>query len=191
VPVSDKNYQKARRSASKIHEKLRPFSQNNLEQRAGALVVAFAIFVFLVGQFMFLVGQPTRIPAAYTFGNGGIEALKGAGVPEDLLVNLGLLLPQRFASQQELMEAVHNIAGDAMTLDIQRSIVANIETVPASIGFQPVEVGYYALFTFGPLIFVVAGAYLQQISRLKFAGIEIEKSSVDQISTSTSLGIRR
>jgi len=191
VPVSDKNYQKARRSASKIHEKLRPFSQNNLEQRAGALVVSFAIFVFLVGQFMFLVGQPTRIPVAYTFGNGGIEALKGAGVPEDLLVNLGLLLPQRFASQQELMEAVHNIAGDAMTLDIQRLIVANIETVPASIGFQPVDVGYYALFTFGPLIFVVAGAYLQQISRLKFAGIEIEKSSVDQISTSTSLGIRR
>jgi hypothetical protein len=52
-------------------------------------------------------------------------------------------------------------------------------------------IGYYALFTFGSLIFMVAGLYLPQILKLKVAGIELEKSSVDQITTSGTLGISK
>jgi tetratricopeptide (TPR) repeat protein len=191
IPSTDKNYHKARRSIAKIAEKLRPFSPNNLEQKAGVWVIAIAVFAFLVGQFIFFVGQPQRVPPGYKFSIAGVEALKEVGIPEDLLVNIGLLVPQRFDSQQALGQAVNGIVGDAMTLEIQKLIVENMESVPGSTEFQPVDVGYYALFTFGPLIFVVAGAYLQQISKLKFAGIEIEKSSVDQISTSSSLGISK
>ena len=51
--------------------------------------------------------------------------------------------------------------------------------------------GYYALLTFGSLIFMVAGLYLPQILKLKVAGIELEKSSVDQIGTGGTLGIRK
>ena len=52
-------------------------------------------------------------------------------------------------------------------------------------------IGYYALFTFGSLIFMVAGFYLPQILKLKVAGIELEKSSVDQITLSGTLGISK
>jgi hypothetical protein len=51
--------------------------------------------------------------------------------------------------------------------------------------------GTYALLTFGSLIFMVAGLYLPQILKLKVAGIELEKSSVNQITISGTLGISK
>ncbi|MBI5043815.1 MAG: tetratricopeptide repeat protein [Nitrospirae bacterium] len=52
-------------------------------------------------------------------------------------------------------------------------------------------IGYYALFTFGSLIFMVAGLYLPQILKLKVGGIELEKSPVKQITTSEPLKISK
>ncbi|MEQ8203118.1 MAG: tetratricopeptide repeat protein, partial [Smithellaceae bacterium] len=51
------------------------------------------------------------------------------------------------------------------------------------------DAGVYALLTFGSLIFMVAGFYLPQLLKLKVGGIEIEKTPVEQVSTSMSLGI--
>lgn len=191
IPPTDKNHQKAKRSAKKITDKLRPFSPSNLEQRAGGWVILIAFIAFLVGQFMFFWGQPVRVPPGFRLTEAGVDALQAAGVPDELLLGAEALVAERFDSQKDLLDAVAALFGEAMTLDIHRTLVVNIEPVPAAMDFQQVDVGFYALFTFGPLIFFVAGAYLQQISRLKFAGIEIEKSSVDQISTSGSLGVSK
>ncbi len=53
------------------------------------------------------------------------------------------------------------------------------------------EIGPYLTMTFVPLIFLIIGFYLPHILKLKFAGIEIEKSSVQQITMAGSLGIRK
>jgi tetratricopeptide (TPR) repeat protein len=53
------------------------------------------------------------------------------------------------------------------------------------------EPGYYALLSFGALIFMIAGLYLPQILKLKVAGIQLEKSAVDQITTPSTLGISK
>jgi hypothetical protein len=53
------------------------------------------------------------------------------------------------------------------------------------------EPGYYALLSFGALIFMVAGLYLPQILKLRVAGIQLEKSAVKQITTSSTLGISK
>ncbi len=61
-------------------------------------------------------------------------------------------------------------------------------------GKQPgnqIDVGYYVLLTFGSLMFILAGLSLTQLLKLKVAGIELEKSAVDQITTSGSLGISK
>ncbi len=47
----------------------------------------------------------------------------------------------------------------------------------------------YALFAFGSLLFMVAGFYLPRLMKLKVGGLELEKSPVDVVSTTTSLGI--
>lgn len=59
------------------------------------------------------------------------------------------------------------------------------------VGAGAVGVGSYALLSFGSLMFMVAGLYLPQILKLKVAGIELEKSTIDQIATTGSLGIRK
>ena len=53
------------------------------------------------------------------------------------------------------------------------------------------EPGYYALLSFGALIFMVAGLYLPQILKLSVGGIKLEKSAVEQITTSSTLGISK
>ena len=49
----------------------------------------------------------------------------------------------------------------------------------------------YSALTFGSLLFMVAGLFLPQILKLKVAGIELEKSSTSQISSTGPLGISR
>jgi len=50
--------------------------------------------------------------------------------------------------------------------------------------------GYYALLTFGSLLFAVAGLFLPHVLKLKVGVIELEKSPVEQIATLSSLGIK-
>ena len=59
--------------------------------------------------------------------------------------------------------------------------------------FKPekTNLAYYVSLAFGSLAFMVVGLYLPQILKLKVAGIEIEKSSVEQISPSDTLGINK
>jgi hypothetical protein len=56
---------------------------------------------------------------------------------------------------------------------------------------KQIDTGYYVLLTFGSLMFILAGLTLAQLLKLKVAGIELEKSAVDQITTSGGLGISK
>lgn len=56
---------------------------------------------------------------------------------------------------------------------------------------KDISMPFYSTSTFGAFIFIVVGLYLPQILKLKVAGIELEKSVVEQVSTSVSLGITR
>lgn len=50
---------------------------------------------------------------------------------------------------------------------------------------------YYSTFTFGSLLFIIAGLYLPNLRRLKLVGIELEKKPVEQIGASMPLGVTR
>jgi hypothetical protein len=50
---------------------------------------------------------------------------------------------------------------------------------------------HYIFMTFGSLLLMVASSYLPQILKLKFAGLELEKSVVDQVATLGTLGISK
>lgn len=58
-------------------------------------------------------------------------------------------------------------------------------------GLEKIQVGEYSALTFGALMFIVIGLFLPQIQKLKGAGIELEKSPVNQITTSAGLGIKK
>lgn len=58
---------------------------------------------------------------------------------------------------------------------------------------KPESIGpdFYALLTFGSLIFMVAGLYLPHILKLRIGGVELEKSPVEQIMIPSSIGISK
>jgi tetratricopeptide (TPR) repeat protein len=74
------------------------------------------------------------------------------------------------------------------------SVIVFALTQTSVIWSRPIEnldTTHYTLLTFGTLVFVVAGLYLPRLSSLRVGGIGLEKSVVDQISTMSSLGIRK
>jgi tetratricopeptide (TPR) repeat protein len=50
---------------------------------------------------------------------------------------------------------------------------------------------YYVMMTFGGLVFMIAGLFLPQLLKLKVAGFELEKSTLDQITSAGTLGITK
>jgi hypothetical protein len=74
---------------------------------------------------------------------------------------------------------------------VKSLILKNISPLKTSEDFPKIEVGHYAILTFCSLLFMVVGLYLPQILKLKVAGIELEKSSVDQAQARATLGLRK
>ena len=69
----------------------------------------------------------------------------------------------------------------------QASLFFNMPHMPLVIK----DTGSYLTLTFLPLLFIIIGLYLPNILRIKFPGVELEKSSIQQISTPSSLGIKK
>jgi hypothetical protein len=72
---------------------------------------------------------------------------------------------------------------------VTEAVLKSVEVVKPVEGFPELAGGYYALLTFGSLLFMVVGLYLPQILKLRVAGIELEKSSIDQAGAGGTLGI--
>ncbi len=70
-------------------------------------------------------------------------------------------------------------------------VVAQTIVIGKQPPFKDLEAKYYVLLSFGSLVFAIAGLYLPQLLKLKVAGIELEKSAVDQIATPGALGISK
>lgn len=56
---------------------------------------------------------------------------------------------------------------------------------------RTINAAQYILLTFGSLTFMVVSLYLPQLLKLKIAGIELEKSTIDQIKVTGTLGISK
>lgn len=189
---ADENYHKARRAIAKISERLSPISSQNIESRTGPLVVSvLAFLLFVVSLFAFFKGRPEFASSGFVLTEQSLEVLGAAQLPPESIQALDALVGQEFVTQEGLLAAVELIAGEEVFKSYEKVLLAQPLQVPPELQWKPIDVGYFALMAFGSLIFMVAGLYLQQISKLKFGSIEIEKSSVSQISSSGALGIRK
>jgi tetratricopeptide (TPR) repeat protein len=61
----------------------------------------------------------------------------------------------------------------------------------AAKGLRSMGESYHALLTFGSLIFMIAGLSLPQLLKIKIAGVELEKSAVEQAQSWSNLGISK
>src|SRR6185295_5909551 len=92
------------------------------------------------------------------------------------------------SSPADLSNALHEVLKTDVEA-VTSVVLQNADSVKPVEDFPEFAAGYYGLLTFGSLLFMVVGLYLPQILKLRVAGIELEKSSVDQAATGGTLGI--
>ncbi len=102
---------------------------------------------------------------------------------EKLEKRLRQLRFQRFA--ETIASGIVVLLSMFVFIIIQFHFFSNVEIIK-------VNYGNYALLTFGSILLVVAGLFLPHVLKLKVgaSGIELEKSPVEQITTSSSLDIK-
>jgi len=187
------NYYKAQRAITKINGRIHP-PQGMLHKVGPILILAFSLVVFILAQLLFTFGKPVLGFSDYMIDKSKLEKRFAAKVIDpSVLIELKREMEQRvvFSSPGDFEEQIKQEFGDSIASKINSSellLKSGDLTIKA---FQPLESGFYVLITFGCLLFMIAGLYLSEISKLKVGALELEKSTIDQISTSSSLGITR
>jgi tetratricopeptide (TPR) repeat protein len=188
------NYYKAQRAIAKTTERLRP-SQDVVKKWGSRLILCFLIAVFMINQLFFSLGKPVLGFSGYVVNKDKIEELIPLKKQVDLSVIDKLKSMANEKSVFQSMDGFYN-SMKAEFGDSTVSVLKHAEVLEGAgnitiKSFQPVDSVLYILITFGSLLFMIAGFYLDQISKLKVGAIELEKSTINQISTTSSLGISK
>jgi len=158
------------------------------------LILVFSLVVFIIAQLLFTFGKPVLGFSGYTIDKSKLEKTVTTKVIDpSVLTELKREMDQKlvFSSPEEFADQIKNDFGDSIASTFNASALL-LRTGDLTIqAFQPLESGFYVLITFGCLLFMIAGLYLSEISKLKVGALELEKSTINQISTSSSLGITR
>ena len=183
------SHQKARRAKEKIDKRLEYFSRDWLSQTAGPigiLVMSVVVFVFVQAAFFFLplFNQPSVIVSDRT-----MQAVKKQ-VQDAPVDSLNQIKNQPFENHKALSNSLQSLL-PADGGKLAEAVMQHAEQVKRFENVPDVPAGYYALLTFGSLLFMVVGLYLPQILKLRVAGIELEKSSIDQAGAGGTLGISK
>ncbi|MDJ0621659.1 MAG: tetratricopeptide repeat protein [Desulfocapsaceae bacterium] len=193
----------------KISRHLEP-SEDRATRIGARLIFLFACTVFILAQFSFFLGQPIFSPA-YVFTENKLQEIvamtdsKNIYLTPELMEMLDNLSKNQYSSFMDFDSLVYrNIeqlsnnkdpeVQDAITFVKNKVIAAKVLQNRGRlrfVDFAPITSTNYALITFGALLFMVASLYLQEITRIKVPGLELEKAPTEQISTSSSLVLGR
>ena len=180
---------KAKRAKEKVDKRLAYFSRDRLTETIGPRTIYWmSIIVFAVVQLAFFA-MPFYNRPSLIVSDKSLQAAAAQASPEEMQ-SLAGLKNIKFSNTEDLANRVKPLV-KANVDKITAAVLDNAEKVKPVQNFPELDGGYYALLTFGSLLFMVVGLYLPQILKLRVAGIELEKSSVDQASTGGTLGISR
>jgi hypothetical protein len=112
-------------------------------------------------------------------------------LPGDADKKLRLIENVPFQNTEQLLARVKQLVGEDTFIKISNSVPRLAARTPGELQFEPFDLGYYALFTFGSLLFIIAGAYLPQLTSLKFAGLQLDKSTAERVEILRTIGIPR
>jgi hypothetical protein len=185
----DPDYHKARRAIARIRdEALRSSPRSLIERGAPSLISLLAILMFALAQFGFFYGLPVRSERVQ-LTDQSFGAFTAAGVGTDVIDQLKQMEGIPFRTREELLARAKEVLGDDGLAKAKNAILRHAARLEASLEFERIEVSYYALIAFGALLFMIAGAYLPQLTRLKFAGLQLDKSTAERVETVRSIGI--
>ncbi|MDB6060428.1 MAG: tetratricopeptide [Verrucomicrobiaceae bacterium] len=190
VAAGTPNYYKAQGALRRIAASQKG-AGDRVTQFGGLTVTLIAGLVFIAAQLLFFWGKPIYQANAWKINSSAITELiqqKHYQLDADTLARL---------------ERQHFLSSDFFERELRHTLPAlgsgDIDTkqllLPVDgthfVGGQQIGETTYGLFTFGALIFIVAGLSLQQLSKLKFGGIELEKASGPAVTTQIPLNISK
>ena len=187
LPSGDPNYHKAQRAKLKIEERTQPSERTT--RLAGWIIVGGATLTFLIANVTFLFAKP-EYTKSFQVTDRSVQLLKTAKTPPDITAKLQALAGSEAVPKAEFDEELKSALGDEYSKKFGDTIRKQAST-SWTFQWQSLEAGYYVLLAFGSLMFMVAGLYLQQLTKLKFGSIELEKTSETTTKDIGSLGISK
>jgi tetratricopeptide (TPR) repeat protein len=184
------NYYKAGRAIKKINERFIDFKEAG-SRRGALLVVIVASILFISSQLAFYIGRPVLVNTNYSIDAGKLnsiltnEKLSLAAEDKLLLTSFKSFTPDKII--ELLNDKLKIDAEDKINFDnlIQTNNELDLKE------FSPIDATLYGILTFGSLIFIIAGLYLKELSKLRLGAIELEKTTGQQVTLPSSLGISR
>jgi hypothetical protein len=186
VPERDVNYHKAQRAMLKIRE--RTVLTDRPAQFGAYLIVAAAAVTLIVANVAFLVGKP-GLERTQRVDGQSVQQVKAAKAPDDVVARLEALSRRDPLSKSPFEAELKTALGEEWMKKVGDAVRQQATTTLQPALHESIEAGYYALLTFGALLFMIAGLYLQQLSKLKFGGFELEKTSQAETKVIGSLGV--
>lgn len=193
VDKGSSNYYKAQRAITKIDKNINDKTEK-LKGRGTFAVVISVFIVFTLTQLCFFFGRPV-----FDYSKYALDKVKFEKVTSKL--NLDIYTQHRlkrivsqqndYTSGREITQLLQKELGDSIAIKIKPEEFMEGSRSIRIIAFQPIESGYYTLLSFGCILFMIAGFYLSKITKFKVGSLELEKSTIDQITTMPSLGISR
>jgi tetratricopeptide (TPR) repeat protein len=180
---------KGRRAKEKIDKRLAFFLRDRFTETIGPRAIyRMSLAVFAAVQIAFFVAPLLNQPS-FRVSYRSVRAIE-KDLTAEQLETVKALIDQNFSNRETLTQIIQALPDKA-----KETVLQNVDTIKPVENAPDLPVGYYSLLTFGSLMFMVIGLYLPQILKLKVAGIELEKSSIDQATggdqavAASSLGI--
>ncbi len=152
------------------------------------MVLSFLIFA--ATQFGVIVGRPV-LNEHVAMKEQSFAALKSLDMSQDVLMKVGNIRDIPFRNVESLLSHVEETVGRKDFPSVKDLIERHVARLDTVMNFEKIDLGSYAALTFGSLLFMIAGAYLPQLTSFKVAGLQLDKSSSQLIETVRSLGISR
>ena len=186
------NYFKAERAGNKINDLLNSLKKSTSSAGAG-IVAILALVIFVLTQIGFFIGKPVFARSELTVNPAVLDTLlQNAKVDvTKFSAQITRLKSETFTIEAQITIPLTRILGNKPP--DQASIAELIQPGGALklTGFEQIGEATYGLLTFGAMIFMVAGLFLREITKLKFGAVELEKASIEHAAVTTSLNITR
>ena len=188
----DPDQHKAVRAAKILNEQLLKFTPRSLlEDWCPLILMVFAAALFAVAQVgLFRAILPLRkeelvlTPASFAVIQ---NAVKG----EDVIKALKLIENKPFPNEEKLATGIRSVLGEKATASVNIPLIQDAASKVSQVDYERMDAGSYLLLTFGAMLFMIAGAFLPQLTSLKLAGIQLEKGTAERVDTVRPTGISR
>ena len=181
---NDSEHHKAKRARQRVRDMPESIIQRAVDQYVSPVVIIMAVVLFI----MTLTGRP-MVRDVVTVS--GITNLVGHGVPQEIVEALMPMEQSRHVGASDVLVRARQLAGADKVKPHEAALLRG--ALRSERRWQLVQMDFAALgvLAFGSLAFLIAGAYLPQLTALKVAGIQLEKSSGDRVEATRSISVRR